>query len=136
MCIDIIGKGVDFYNHLGISSSATLGELNKAYRKKSLELQYVQLPLPIRIKYGKLMTSPDKNPGVKDIQARFARLGVITQILRSPESRERYNVDPSPIMIMSSLTSSSSTRMECQSGEEQGTTTLDTDLLFYTLLHS
>ena len=36
--------------------------------------------------------SPDKNPGVKDIQARFARLGVITGILRDPESRERYNV--------------------------------------------
>lgn len=36
--------------------------------------------------------SPDKNPGVKNIQERFARLGVITAILRSPESRERYNV--------------------------------------------
>jgi DnaJ family protein C protein 1 len=37
------GKGVDFYSHLGIDSSATLNQLNKAYRKKSLELQYVQL---------------------------------------------------------------------------------------------
>ena len=36
--------------------------------------------------------SPDKNPGVKNIQERFARLGVIAGILRSPESRERYNV--------------------------------------------
>jgi hypothetical protein len=33
------GKGVDFYSHLGIDSSATLNQLNKAYRKKSLELQ-------------------------------------------------------------------------------------------------
>jgi hypothetical protein len=45
---------------------------------------------------AKLTISPDKNPGVKDIQARFARLGVITQILRSPEGRERYNVNPLP----------------------------------------
>lgn len=36
--------------------------------------------------------SPDKNPGVKGIEDRFARLGVINQILRSPEGRERYNV--------------------------------------------
>lgn len=38
---DEIGKGVDFYNHLGIEPSATINQLNKAYRKKSLELQYV-----------------------------------------------------------------------------------------------
>jgi len=81
---------MDFYKHLGVDSSATLNQLNKAYRKKSLELQYVQLPWSHRVE---LTSSPDKNPGVKDIQARFARLGVITQILRSPESRERYNVD-------------------------------------------
>lgn len=36
--------------------------------------------------------SPDKNPGVKNIHDRFARLGVITAILRSPEGRDRYNV--------------------------------------------
>jgi len=33
--------------------------------------------------------SPDKNPGVKGIQERFARLGVISHILRNQESRER-----------------------------------------------
>ena len=33
--------------------------------------------------------SPDKNPGVKGIQERFARLGVIGSILRSEEGRER-----------------------------------------------
>jgi len=37
----LAGKGVDFYNHLNIEPSATTSELNKAYRKKSLELQYV-----------------------------------------------------------------------------------------------
>ncbi|WWC91284.1 uncharacterized protein L201_006227 [Kwoniella dendrophila CBS 6074] len=67
------GKGIDFYKHVGVESSATTAEINKAYRKKSLELH------------------PDKNPGVKNIQERFARLGVIAQILRSPERRERYN---------------------------------------------
>jgi DnaJ family protein C protein 1 len=45
---DDLGKGVDFYSHLGIDSSATLNQLNKAYRKKSLELQYVQLTPPIQ----------------------------------------------------------------------------------------
>ncbi|WRT68980.1 uncharacterized protein IL334_005962 [Kwoniella shivajii] len=67
------GKGIDFYKHVGVEPSATISEINKAYRKKSLELH------------------PDKNPGVKNIQERFARLGVIAQILRSPEARERYN---------------------------------------------
>lgn len=33
--------------------------------------------------------SPDKNPGVKGAQERFARLGVIGSILRSQEGRER-----------------------------------------------
>jgi len=36
---DDIGKGMDFYKHLGVGPSATTSELNKAYRKKSLELQ-------------------------------------------------------------------------------------------------
>ncbi|WWC73179.1 uncharacterized protein I206_107145 [Kwoniella pini CBS 10737] len=67
------GKGIDFYKHVGVEPSASTSEINKAYRKKSLELH------------------PDKNPGVKNIQERFARLGVIAQILRSSEGRERYN---------------------------------------------
>ena len=33
--------------------------------------------------------SPDKNPGVKGVQERFARLGVVAAILRSQEGRER-----------------------------------------------
>jgi DnaJ-class molecular chaperone len=41
---------MDFYKHLGVDSSATLNQLNKAYRKKSLELQYVQLGGPGRYK--------------------------------------------------------------------------------------
>lgn len=34
--------------------------------------------------------SPDKNPGVKGIQERFGRLGLIANILRSSEGRKRY----------------------------------------------
>jgi DnaJ homolog subfamily C member 1 len=34
--------------------------------------------------------SPDKNPGVKDIQKKFARLGVVAQILRNEEGRKRF----------------------------------------------
>lgn len=33
--------------------------------------------------------SPDKNPNVKGVQERFARLGVVAAILRSQEGRER-----------------------------------------------
>ncbi|CAH7686503.1 hypothetical protein PPACK8108_LOCUS21158 [Phakopsora pachyrhizi] len=67
------GKGVTFYKFLNVTKSATLAEINKASRKASLTLH------------------PDKNPNVKDIQARFARLGVITAILRDPEKRKRYD---------------------------------------------
>ncbi|KAH9819481.1 hypothetical protein DFH28DRAFT_956176 [Melampsora americana] len=67
------GKGTTFYTFLNITKSATLPEINKAARKRSLELH------------------PDKNPNVKNIEARFARLGVITSILRDEEKRERYN---------------------------------------------
>jgi curved DNA-binding protein CbpA len=35
--------------------------------------------------------SPDKNPGVKAIHERFARLGVVSSILRKKESRQRYD---------------------------------------------
>ncbi|KAI9636658.1 uncharacterized protein MKK02DRAFT_45364 [Dioszegia hungarica] len=67
------GKGTTFYSLLNIDSNANQAAITKAYRKKSMQMH------------------PDKNPGVKNIQERFARLGVITAILRSPESRERYN---------------------------------------------
>jgi len=67
------GKGTTFYSWLNVPPTATLTEINKAYRKKSIQLH------------------PDKNPGVKGIQERFARLGVIVNTLRSPEGRKRYD---------------------------------------------
>ncbi|CAK9780104.1 DnaJ-domain-containing protein [Cutaneotrichosporon oleaginosum] len=67
------GKGTSFYSFLGVEPSASNAQITKAYRKRSLELH------------------PDKNPGVANIQERFARLGVIAQILRDSTKRERYN---------------------------------------------
>jgi hypothetical protein len=67
------GKGTTFYSWLDVPSTATLVQINKAYRKKSMQLH------------------PDKNPGVKDIHERFARLGVIATILKDTEGRKRYD---------------------------------------------
>ena len=39
-----------------------------------------------------LSCSPDKNPNVKGVHERFARLGVISTILRGKESRKRYDI--------------------------------------------
>jgi DnaJ family protein C protein 1 len=38
-----------------------------------------------------MFDSPDKNPGVKGIHERFARLGVVATILRKKEGRKRYD---------------------------------------------
>ncbi|KAF8551449.1 DnaJ-domain-containing protein [Imleria badia] len=67
------GPGTTFYSWLDVPPTASLAEINKAYRKKSMQLH------------------PDKNPGVKGIQERFARLGIIANILRSSEGRKRYD---------------------------------------------
>lgn len=37
-----------------------------------------------------LLRSPDKNPDIKGIHERFARLGVVSTILRNKESRKRW----------------------------------------------
>jgi len=67
------GKGTDFYKFLDVNPAASVGALNRAYRKRSLELH------------------PDKNPNVPDVHERFARLGKIAAILRNSEKRERYD---------------------------------------------
>ncbi|EDR12885.1 uncharacterized protein LACBIDRAFT_311868 [Laccaria bicolor S238N-H82] len=67
------GRGTTFYSWLEVPSTASTTEIAKAYRKKSMQLH------------------PDKNPGVEGIHERFARLGVISTILRNKESRERYD---------------------------------------------
>ncbi|EAU84840.1 hypothetical protein CC1G_00359 [Coprinopsis cinerea okayama7 len=67
------GKGTTFYSWLEVPNTATTSEIAKAYRKKSIVLH------------------PDKNPGVKGVHERFARLGKISTILRDKEKRERYD---------------------------------------------
>jgi len=70
---DAEGKGTTFYSILGVPPTASSADIGKAYRKKSLSLH------------------PDKNPGIKDVAERYARLGVIAKILRTKEDRERYD---------------------------------------------
>ncbi|KAF8812521.1 DnaJ-domain-containing protein [Phlegmacium glaucopus] len=67
------GKETTFYSWLEVPFTASTNEIAKAYRKKSMQLH------------------PDKNPNVKGIHERFARLGVISTILRNKESRKRYD---------------------------------------------
>lgn len=67
------GKGTTFYSWLDVPSSASTSDIAKAYRKKSMVLH------------------PDKNPGVKGVHERFARLGKVSTILRNKEKRTRYD---------------------------------------------
>jgi len=67
------GKGVTFYSWLEVSPTASTADIGRAYRKKSVTMH------------------PDKNQGLKNIEERFARLGVIAKILRNKEDRERYD---------------------------------------------
>ena len=102
------GEGVTFYDFVGVSRSASQDEINKAYRKKSKLLH------PDKVKQqfiaDKSTSKPkskgdSKKPGVNvskgpsksEIRAaakaasdRFARLGIVTNILRG-EGRDRYD---------------------------------------------
>jgi len=101
------GPGVTFYEFVGVSSSANQDEINKAYRKRSKVLH----PDKVKQKFiaekttGKSAKSKSKKPGVKvakgpsksEINAaakaasdRFARLGIVANILRGA-GRERYD---------------------------------------------
>ena len=74
--------------------------------------------------FGFTIWSPDKNPGVKNAHDRFARLGVVSKILRDSESRKRYadeadwltgTVDPGTYYWNTDMTSS--TRTVFRNGE-------------------
>jgi curved DNA-binding protein CbpA len=98
---------VTFYDFVGIASSANQDEINKAYRKKSklLHPDKVKQQFIANQATGKKGKPKGKKPGVHvskgpskaEIEAtakaasdRFARLGIVTNILRGP-SRERYD---------------------------------------------
>jgi len=67
------GKGTTFYSFLDVPPTASHADISKAFRKKSIQLH------------------PDKNPGVKGVHERFARLSVIADILKGEGSRKRYD---------------------------------------------
>lgn len=67
-------------------------------RRRVYNYSALQISLPAiyppqgNIEFTKLtiiLASPDKNPGRKNAHERFARLGIIAQILRDKEGRER-----------------------------------------------
>ncbi|KAH8760802.1 hypothetical protein BGZ57DRAFT_586183 [Hyaloscypha finlandica] len=101
------GVGVSFYDFLGIKPGANQDDINQAYRKKSRLLH----PDKVKQKFiaekstGKDKAKSKKKPGVhvskgpsqSEIKAatkaasdRFARLGIVTNILRG-SGRERYD---------------------------------------------
>jgi len=63
----------DYYEILGVEKTATLDEINKAYRK--LALQY----------------HPDRNPGDKEAETRFKEIAEAHEILKDQEKRARYD---------------------------------------------
>ncbi|POS85478.1 hypothetical protein EPUL_002300 [Erysiphe pulchra] len=86
------GSGITFYDFLGTKPSASQDEINKAYRKKSRILH------PDKVKRQFITAqSSNRKPSQSEIRAtakaasdRFARLGIVSNILRGP-GRERYD---------------------------------------------
>ncbi|MCJ1384827.1 hypothetical protein MMC17_007945 [Xylographa soralifera] len=101
------GQDVTFYDFVGIKPGASQDEINKAYRKKSRIIHPDKAKQSFIASRAKPTSKPkagkksgvhvSKPPSEREIQKavkeasdRFARLGVITNILRG-EGRERYD---------------------------------------------
>ncbi|KAI5927609.1 hypothetical protein F4810DRAFT_706356 [Camillea tinctor] len=101
------GPDVTFYDFLGVTSSATQDEINKAYKKKSKALHPDKVKQQLTAERTKLNKAKGdkKKPGVKvtkpptqaEIKAaikkaseRQTRLSLVTNILRGP-GRDRYD---------------------------------------------
>jgi curved DNA-binding protein CbpA len=88
------GANTTFYSFLGVTRKATIDEINRAYRKRSMRLH----PDKARQTFiNERKKAAQKAPSRREVDAyhkeaseRFARLGVITNILRG-ENRERYD---------------------------------------------
>ena len=103
------GPGTTFYDFLGVSSSATQDEISKASRKKSrlihpdkakqafIAQHNTQKKKPVLGDKTKPRVYSNKPPSAAEIQKavktageRYARLGVITEVLKG-SGRERYD---------------------------------------------
>ena len=63
----------DYYEILGVSKTATVAEIKKAYRKKALEYH------------------PDKNPGDKEAEEKFKEAAQAYEILSDEQKRAQYD---------------------------------------------
>jgi len=73
VCISITLAGRDFYAILGVSKSATLHEIKKAYRKQAKSLH------------------PDKNKDDPDASRKFQDLGAAYEVLSDEDKRRKYD---------------------------------------------
>lgn len=73
LCFGIIFAGRDFYKILGVSKTAGLHEIKKAYRRLAKELH------------------PDKNQDDPDASKKFQDLGAAYEVLADEEKRKKYD---------------------------------------------
>ncbi|EPE05824.1 hypothetical protein F503_08355 [Ophiostoma piceae UAMH 11346] len=97
-----LGPDVTFYDFVGVSSSASLDDINKAYRKKTRSLHPDKVKQQLAAERAKTAkknggvpvtkqpSSGEVRAAVKRASDMQARLGIVTNILRGPE-RDRYD---------------------------------------------
>ncbi|TID27559.1 putative J domain-containing protein [Venturia nashicola] len=90
------GLNVTFYSWIGVKPSATVDQINKVYRKRSRDLHPDKARSSFIDQYakshdGKKPSNRQVNAYAKEASDRFARFGVVANVLRDYESRQRYN---------------------------------------------